>query len=206
MSDVWSSMRSKCSMFGINNIHLLDSAEPDIRFVVQIEADVGLSFAPTSASICTTNRMLGEALPNKCFIMPKSPNDNIKNWVYFGQILSCSDDKHFQVNYILNTHARWISNLLLCADWLIDSPKKIFFGFEILWLARTEKKFLPWVYIILASGSLVLVTKRFVELTESLWRNIHTLLQLEVSNYHNKLQPGSQCHVCTDYLLATILS
>ena len=26
------------------------------------------------------------------------------------------------------------------------------------------------------------------------------LLQLEVSNYHDKLQPGSQCHVCTDYL------
>ena len=26
--------------------------------------------SPTSASICTTNRMLGEALSNKCFIMP----------------------------------------------------------------------------------------------------------------------------------------
>ena len=34
--------------------------------------------SPTSASICTTNRMLGEALSNKCFIMPKSLNDNIK--------------------------------------------------------------------------------------------------------------------------------
>ena len=126
--------------------------------------------SPTSASTCTTNRMLGEALSNKCFVMPKSLNDNIKNWVCFGQILSCSDDKHFQVNYILNTHARWISNLLLCADWLIDSPEKIFFGFEILSSApkaRTEKKFLPWVCIILASGSFVLVTKRFVKPIES---------------------------------------
>ena len=52
-------------------IHLLDSAEPDIRFVVQIEADVGRS----EASICTTNRMLGEALSNKCFIMLESLND-----------------------------------------------------------------------------------------------------------------------------------
>ena len=34
--------------------------------------------SPTSASICTTNRMLGEALSNKCFIMPKSLNDNVK--------------------------------------------------------------------------------------------------------------------------------
>ena len=34
--------------------------------------------SPTSASICTTNRMLGEALSSKCFIMPKSLNDNIK--------------------------------------------------------------------------------------------------------------------------------
>ena len=82
--------------------------------------------SPTSASICTTNRMLGEALSNKCFIMPKSLNDNIKNWVCFGQILSCSDDKHFQDNYILNTCARWISNLLLCTDWLTDSTEKVF--------------------------------------------------------------------------------
>ena len=35
--------------------------------------------SPISASICTTNRMLGEALSNKCFIMPKSLNDNTKN-------------------------------------------------------------------------------------------------------------------------------
>ena len=33
---------------------------------------------PTSASFCTTNRMLGEDLSNKCFIMPKSLNGNIK--------------------------------------------------------------------------------------------------------------------------------
>ena len=72
--------------------------------------------SPTSASICTTNRMLGEALSNKCFIMPKSLNNNIENSVCLGQIFSCSDDKYFQVNHIPNTHARWISNLLLCAD------------------------------------------------------------------------------------------
>ena len=34
--------------------------------------------SPISASICTTSRMLGEALSNKCFIMPKSLNDNKK--------------------------------------------------------------------------------------------------------------------------------
>ena len=34
--------------------------------------------SPTSASICTINRMLGEALSNKCFITPKSLNDNVK--------------------------------------------------------------------------------------------------------------------------------
>ena len=64
-----------------------------------------VKLSPTSASICTTNRMLGEALSNKCFIMPKSLNDNIKKLSLLGQILSCSDDKYFQVNYILNTHA-----------------------------------------------------------------------------------------------------
>ena len=73
--------------------------------------------SPTSASICTPNRMLGEALSNKCFIMPKSLNDKIKKLSLLGQILSCSDDKHFQVNYILNTHARWIS---ICYFVLID--------------------------------------------------------------------------------------
>ena len=30
-----------CTSFQSDNIHLLDSAEPDIRSVVQIEADVG---------------------------------------------------------------------------------------------------------------------------------------------------------------------
>ena len=38
--------------------------------------------SPTSALICTTNQMLGEALSNKGFIMPKSLNDNIRNLVY----------------------------------------------------------------------------------------------------------------------------
>ena len=43
--------------FGIYNIiHMLDSAEPDIRFVVRIEADVGRSESK-----------------------PKSVNDNFKN-------------------------------------------------------------------------------------------------------------------------------
>ena len=87
--------------------------------------------SPTSASICTTNQMLGKDLSNKCFIMPKSLNNNIEKSVCFGQIFSCSDDKHFQVNYIPNTHTWWISNLLLCADWLLDSPENNkFFWFE----------------------------------------------------------------------------
>ena len=33
----------------------------------------------TSASICTINRMIGKALSNICFIMPKSLNDNIES-------------------------------------------------------------------------------------------------------------------------------
>ena len=49
---------------GLHILHLLDRAESDFRFVVQIEADVGRSEAElTSVSICTTNRMSGEALP-----------------------------------------------------------------------------------------------------------------------------------------------
>ena len=57
------------------NTHFLDKAESDIRFVVQIEADIGRSKAESniiSQSICCiTNGMSGEALSNKCFIMPK---------------------------------------------------------------------------------------------------------------------------------------
>ena len=71
---------------------------------------------PTSVLICTTNRVLSKAMSNKCFIMLKSMNDNTENRVCFGQIFSCSDDKYCQVNYILNMHTRWISNLLLYAD------------------------------------------------------------------------------------------
>ena len=46
------------SDFGIIK-HLLDRASPNIRFVV---------LCPTSASICTTNRMSGSALSNKCIL------------------------------------------------------------------------------------------------------------------------------------------
>ena len=64
----------------VHIIHLLDSAEPDIRFVVQIEAHVGQSEAESNiALICTTNRLLGEVLSNKCFIMPKLLNDDIES-------------------------------------------------------------------------------------------------------------------------------
>ena len=75
-----------------DNIHLLDS--PSLTFDLLCRSRLMLDEAklsPTSASICTTNRMLGEAQSNKCFIMPKSLNDNIKTE-------SCSDDKHFQIN------------------------------------------------------------------------------------------------------------
>ena len=37
-------------------IHLLDSAEPDIRFVVQIEADVGRSEAESNISFDLHNK------------------------------------------------------------------------------------------------------------------------------------------------------
>ena len=36
--------------------HLLDRAEPNIRFVVQIEADVGLSFASSNISLDLYNK------------------------------------------------------------------------------------------------------------------------------------------------------
>ena len=72
----------------IKIIHLLDRAESGIRFVVQIEADVGrnenvgISFAssyitgqPQSAQ---KNRMLCLAPSKKCFIVPKALNDHKK--------------------------------------------------------------------------------------------------------------------------------
>ena len=93
---------------------------------------------------------------------------------------------------------------------ILDSPYKNFFlGFDILSSAwHTEKKFLPWVCVIVPSWAFVLVTKRFLglELIESWWRNIHMLLQLEVSNYHEQLQHVSRGHLCTDWLFPTILS
>ena len=54
-------------------------------------------------------------------------------------------------------------------------------------------------------GLFVPVTKRLLELVESERRNIHTQLQLEVRNYHNKLHPVSRGHFCADYLFTTIL-
>ena len=39
-----------------DNIHLLDSAEPDIRFAVQIEADVGRSEAESNISLDLHNK------------------------------------------------------------------------------------------------------------------------------------------------------
>ena len=40
----------------VNIIHLLDSAEPDIRFVVQIEPDVGRSEAESNISLNLHNK------------------------------------------------------------------------------------------------------------------------------------------------------
>ena len=54
-------------------IHLLDRAQSDIRFVVQMETD---SLSPTSSSFCITSRMSGDVLSNKCFIMPKALNNH----------------------------------------------------------------------------------------------------------------------------------
>ena len=42
-----------------------------------------ISLLSTSASICTINRMSGEALSNKCFIMPKALNDHRKKSFVF---------------------------------------------------------------------------------------------------------------------------
>ena len=65
-----------CRVTTYDIIRLLDSAELDIRLVVQIEADVGRSEAESNISLdLQTSRTLGEALSNKCFIMPKSLND-----------------------------------------------------------------------------------------------------------------------------------
>ena len=43
-------------MIALYNIHLLDSAEPDIRFVVQIEVDVGRSEAESNISLDLHNK------------------------------------------------------------------------------------------------------------------------------------------------------
>ena len=113
--------------------------------------------------------MLGEAQSNTCFIMPKSLNDNIENSICFAQIFSCSDDKYFHVNYILNTHAaRLISNLLLCADRLLDSPGKSFLDSKSCHQhgnhSHAPKRSSLSLHNI---GSFVLVTKCLPELSES---------------------------------------
>ena len=63
--------------------------------------------SPTSASICTTNRMSGEALSNKCFIMPKSLNDNIKTEFVLDKYLAAQMTNIFKsIIHTKYTHAR----------------------------------------------------------------------------------------------------
>ena len=73
-------------------IHLLDRAESDIRLLCKL--------SPTSVSICTTNRMSGEDLSNKCFIKPTALNDHEESHFY---------NKCFQSNCMSGLYARWIS-------------------------------------------------------------------------------------------------
>ena len=140
--------------------------------------------------------------------MPKSLDDNIEDWVCLGQILSCS---HFQVNYKLNTHARWISNLLLCADWLLDSPYKNFcLGIRNPVISMAHRKEVPSLSLHNSSKLFICAGHEMIPRPGAYWilmeKYIHILLQLEVSNYHNKLQPVSRGHLCTDQLFATKLS
>ena len=61
--------------------------------------------SPTSALICTTNRMLGGALPNKCFIMPKSLNDNTKIELALDKYLAARMTNIFKlITYWIRTH------------------------------------------------------------------------------------------------------
>ena len=79
-------------------MHFSDRAESDIWFVVQIKADVRRDKAESnisfnqhniSVSINTTNRTPGEALSNKCFIMPQALNDHKKKSFFTIKIFNC---------------------------------------------------------------------------------------------------------------------
>ena len=95
---------------------------------MQIEADVGRS---------------------ECFIMPKALNDNVETLHCFGQYLA-DQMAHFQVNYTLNTHARWISNLLLHADLGLTSSfsKVLFCRQHDHHKHSTRRSFLEFAYLV----------------------------------------------------------
>ena len=127
--------------------------------------------------------------------MPKSLNDNIENWVCFGWILSCS---HLKVtgNYKLNKHARWISNLLLCAV--------IAFWIRNPVISMTHRKEVPSLSLQNSSKLIICTGHEMIPRPGAYWilmeKYIHMLLQLEVGNYHNILQPVSRGHLCTSFL------
>ena len=97
--------------------------------------------SPTSASIYTTNQMLGEALSNKCFIMPKSLNDNTKIELALDKYLAARMSNIFKlITYWIRTH----DGSQICCFVLIDLQilQRKFFRIRNLVVtpkARTEK-------------------------------------------------------------------
>ena len=72
--------------------------EPSLTFDLSCRLKLMLDemkLSPTSVSINTTNQMSGEALANKCFIMPQALNDHNKV-IFMVKMFNCQDNKCFQ--------------------------------------------------------------------------------------------------------------
>ena len=74
---------------------LLDRAESDIQFVVQIEDDVGRSEAESNIGLSLHNK--SNVRPDsvqQMFIMPKAWNNLKENSISCGKKVSCSSNKY----------------------------------------------------------------------------------------------------------------
>ena len=67
-------------------IHLVDRAQSEIRFVVQIETNVGRSKAQSNISFnLHNNKISGKDLSNNCFIVPEALNNLREKSTSYGQ-------------------------------------------------------------------------------------------------------------------------
>ena len=87
-------------------MHLLDSAEPDIQFVVQIEADVGQSEAESNISLNLYKRLnVRRGSVQQVFYYAEITEMMISKTEFVLDKYLAAHDKHFQVNYLPNMHA-----------------------------------------------------------------------------------------------------